>query len=60
VLDPARRSDPGTAFDWAQFKDLVLHGDSPLPDSVARTVPATRIPAPTREAARNAVHLCIP
>ena len=25
-LDPTRRTDPGTGFDWDRFKDLVLNG----------------------------------
>lgn len=39
-LDPLRRSDPGTHFDWARFKSLVLDAEpEPLPPLVAVATP---------------------
>jgi N-acetylmuramoyl-L-alanine amidase len=44
-LDPSRRSDPGTKFDWAKFKELVLHGgaQAPLSDLVAMAASAREV-----------------
>jgi N-acetylmuramoyl-L-alanine amidase len=45
-LDPGRRSDPGTDFDWTRFKALVLNGtDDAVPALVALATPANRIRA---------------
>ncbi|QGW65188.1 N-acetylmuramoyl-L-alanine amidase [Lysobacter soli] len=60
VLDPARRSDPGTAFDWAQFKELVLQGASSLPESLTRMESIPRVRAPSRRTAETVPHLCYP
>lgn len=43
-LDPSRRSDPGTEFDWPRFRSLVLGGESdPIPALVAATTPLNKI-----------------
>ncbi|MDB5269093.1 MAG: putative N-acetylmuramoyl-L-alanine amidase [Hymenobacter sp.] len=44
-LDPTRRSDPGTAFPWQRFKDLVLGmgPDSRVTELVANARPASAI-----------------
>lgn len=43
-LDPERRSDPGSHFDWLNFRDLVLKGISgPVPPLVALATPASKI-----------------
>lgn len=43
-LDPDRRRDPGVAFDWEKFKDLVLKGGAELvPDLVAIAAPLSAI-----------------
>lgn len=43
-LDPTRRSDPGIAFDWVRFEDLVLtSGPEPVPALVAAAIPLNRI-----------------
>lgn len=43
-LDPKRRSDPGTNFDWDRFKDLVLDDSTDaVPALVAAATPANRI-----------------
>jgi N-acetyl-anhydromuramyl-L-alanine amidase AmpD len=43
-LDPNRRADPGSNFDWNKFKDLVLTGtNDPISDLVALAKPATMI-----------------
>lgn len=43
-LDPARRSDPGTMFDWARFQNLVLDTppEPPMP-LVAAATPLSRL-----------------
>lgn len=51
-LDPERRSDPGSHFDWARFKDLVLNGASgAVPPLVALATPAQAIDAHRHPAA---------
>ena len=55
VLDPARRSDPGTHFDWDHFKDLVLRGSSRLPMSIAKARSASSVRAAHK---KDAAHLC--
>lgn len=39
-LDPLRRSDPGTQFDWAQFEDMVFSmGDDPVSELIGQVTP---------------------
>ncbi|MBF6023215.1 N-acetylmuramoyl-L-alanine amidase [Lysobacter niastensis] len=41
-LDPSRRSDPGTAFDWDRFRQLVLAGNGhDVPRALAASTRAT-------------------
>lgn len=43
-LDPQRRSDPGSAFDWQRFRSMVLDGtDDEMPAMVASATPAQKI-----------------
>ncbi len=43
-LDPDRRADPGSNFDWNKFKELVLNGENDsVSDLVALATPATKI-----------------
>jgi N-acetyl-anhydromuramyl-L-alanine amidase AmpD len=43
-LDPKRRSDPGSAFDWPRFQSLVLHGtNDEVSALVASATPAQKI-----------------
>ncbi len=45
-LDPTRRSDPGAAFPWAQFKQLVLtSGNDNVPAAVLNAVPLSKVKA---------------
>jgi N-acetyl-anhydromuramyl-L-alanine amidase AmpD len=45
-LDPARRTDPGTAFPWERFKAMVLTSTrDAVPTSVADATPAQRVRA---------------
>lgn len=47
-LDPTRRSDPGTQFDWQRFKNLVLNEEAePLPELIARAIPLSKLKATT-------------
>lgn len=47
-LDPARRSDPGTQFDWQRFKNLVLNEEAePVPELVARATPLSKLKTTT-------------
>jgi N-acetyl-anhydromuramyl-L-alanine amidase AmpD len=47
-LDPTRRSDPGSAFPWARFKDLVLtSGNDNVPSVAILATPASKIRAAT-------------
>jgi len=46
-LDPKRRSDPGSQFDWEQFKQLVLTGPhAPLPPLVLKATPLSELSLP--------------
>lgn len=43
-LDPSRRTDPGTEFDWQRFKRLVLNGDAePVPRLVRQATPVSKL-----------------
>lgn len=43
-LDPTRRSDPGTEFDWPRFKSLVLDaGPEPVLPLVAAATPLSKL-----------------
>lgn len=47
VLDPQRRSDPGSHFPWQTFRDLVI--ESPpdvIPSVIANTASMANLPAP--------------
>lgn len=45
-LDPIRRTDPGTEFDWQRFKSLVLNGEAePVPILVRRAIPLSKLKA---------------
>ena len=45
-LDPDRRSDPGTLFDWERFKHLVLNGEADaIPVAVASAKPLSQLRA---------------
>ncbi len=45
-LDPDRRTDPGTLFDWSRFKHLVLDGEADaIPVAVASAKPLSELPA---------------
>jgi N-acetylmuramoyl-L-alanine amidase len=47
-LDPGRRSDPGPAFDWARFKDLVLNGEADaIVDLAMGATPVSKVKAVT-------------
>lgn len=49
-LDPTRRTDPGTQFDWERFESLVLDGEAdPVPRLVRRAVPLSKLKAPKSE-----------
>ncbi len=51
-LDPTRRTDPGTQFDWERFKSLVLDREAePVPMLVRRAVPLTKLKV--KKSARN-------
>lgn len=43
VLDPTRRSDPGTLFKWQEFRAHVLDGQLPLPPEYQQATPAARV-----------------
>lgn len=43
-LDPSRRTDPGTEFDWQRFKRLVLNGYAePVPLLIRRATPLSKL-----------------
>lgn len=43
-LDPTRRTDPGTQFDWERFKSLVLNSEAePVPMLVRRAIPLSKV-----------------
>ncbi len=43
-LDPTRRTDPGTQFDWERFTSLVLKGEAePVPMLVRRAIPLSKL-----------------
>jgi N-acetyl-anhydromuramyl-L-alanine amidase AmpD len=47
VLDPERRTDPGSHFPWETFRNLVIDGESEtMPAVIAKAIPMVDLPSP--------------